>query len=140
MPEFSNTSLKRLDSCHDDLVTLFTTLVSEYDCSILCGYRTKGAQESAFMDGKTTVHWPNSKHNSHPSMAVDAGPWPLDWEDIKAFCLFAGWVLATARRLFNEGLMKHRVRWGGDWDGDHKTTDQRLNDLVHFELIPNAAD
>jgi len=26
------------------------------------------------------------------------------------------------------------LRWGGDWDGDTETNDNRFDDLVHFEL------
>lgn len=135
MPEFSQRSLERLSDCHDDLVVLFATVVAEYDCTVICGHRTKGAQEIAFMDQKTTVHWPDSKHNSMPSMAADVGPYPLAWDDIGSFYIFAGWVLCVARRLYTEGRITHRVRFGGDWDTDGKTTDQKFNDLVHFELV-----
>jgi hypothetical protein len=28
-----------------------------------------------------------------------------------------------------------RVRWGGDWDGDFETKDNKFDDLVHFEIL-----
>jgi len=27
------------------------------------------------------------------------------------------------------------IRYGGDWDGDKKTADQRFNDLPHWEIL-----
>ena len=136
MPAFGRRSRENLDTCHADLQLIFETVVDHFDCSIICGHRTKGAQERAVMKGFSKVHWPDSKHNAIPSMAVDATPYPLDWSDVKTFCLFAGWVLCTANRLLEEGGISHRLRWGGDWDSDNATSDNRFNDLPHFELIP----
>ena len=36
--------------------------------------------------------------------------------------------------LYDQGVITHKLRWGGDWDKDGSTTDQNLNDLPHFEL------
>jgi hypothetical protein len=41
----------------------------------------------------------------------------------------------VARILHNIGLMQYDIRWGGDWDRDNDFSDQKLNDLCHFELI-----
>ena len=40
-----------------------------------------------------------------------------------------------ADELYIAGKMKHRIRWGGDWDGDTDVKDQKFMDLPHFELI-----
>jgi peptidoglycan L-alanyl-D-glutamate endopeptidase CwlK len=53
---------------------------------------------------------------------------PLDWKDMKRFYYLAGIVKAVAL------ARKVKIRWGGDWDGDHDFKDQTFNDLVHFEL------
>jgi len=132
---FGQTSKDRLETCHPDLQAICNEVVVRSDCSIVCGHRTKGAQEIAVMGGKSKTHWPDSKHNQSPSLAIDVAPYPIDWSDTKRFCVFAGRFLDTAERLLEEGVITHKVRWGGDWDRDSSTTDQTFNDLVHFELI-----
>ena len=69
-----------------------------------------------------------SHHNSDPSRAVDVAPYPIDWNDTERFGRFAGFVLGMA------AAMGIPLRWGGDWDRDNDTHDQKFNDLVHFEL------
>lgn len=48
---------------------------------------------------------------------------------------FAGVMVAIADRLYKEGEIQHKLRWGGDWDGDHDFKDSKFIDLPHFELI-----
>lgn len=135
MYNYSQISEERLLGCHIDLQNLFREILKTYDHSILCGFRNKDAQEKAFDEGRTKVHFPFGKHNKKPSLAIDIAPYPIDWDNIKRFYHFAGFVEGTARRLLKEGLILHEVRWGGDWDSDHDFSDQDFNDLVHFELI-----
>ncbi len=128
MPHFSNTSLKRLQSCDERLQRLFQSVVQRFDCTVLEGHRTRDRQDAAFARGASTLQWPASKHNALPSLAVDVAPWPIDWDDRDRFHLFGGVVLGTAQAM---GL---DIRWGGDWDGDTATQDNVFDDLVHFEL------
>lgn len=134
MPHFGLTSRKRLDTCHQDLQAIFEEVVKGFDCAILCGHRDEVGQMLAYESGKSQLPWPDSKHNTYPSMAVDVAPWPLDWNDRGAFYMLAGYVLCTADRLKAEGKITHSLRYGGDWNGDHHTKDQRFDDLPHFEL------
>ena len=134
MPSFGQASQQRLNSCHTDLAVIFNEVVKTFDCSVVCGHRTKSEQDKVY-PRYSQVQWPKSKHNSLPSIAVDVIPYPVDWQDIKRFYLFGGYVLATARHLYDAGLVSHRLRWGGDWDVDTEVTDQKFNDLPHFELI-----
>jgi len=67
-------------------------------------------------------------------MAVDAVPYPIDWEDTKRMIFFAGFVICTAKRLKKEGKISHDIRWGGDWDRDTELKDNRFQDYPHFEL------
>lgn len=142
MPEFSQTSLNRLNSCHPDLQLIFTAVIaSGRDCSIICGHRSKIAQIEAFQAKLSKVEYPNSKHNAYPSMAVDVAPYfpgGIDWHDLGAFYLFAGYVQRMADELLASGQITHTLRYGGDWDGDKRTADQAFNDLPHFELIDAA--
>jgi peptidoglycan LD-endopeptidase CwlK len=128
MGTFSTASLERLTHVHPDLRRVFEEVVKHYDCSILCGHRGEEEQHIAFAQGRSKLDWPDSKHNGLPSKAVDAAPYPVDWNDAKRFYLFAGFVLGTAKQM---GV---NLRWGGDWDRDWDLSDNRFNDWPHFEL------
>lgn len=135
MPRYSNESLKQLATCHPDLQTLFNEVIKYFDCKITEGFRDQAAQEEAFRNGRTQLHWPNGNHNHFPSTAVDVYPYPIDMNDIKRFYYFAGFVKGIAQKLFDEGKIKHQIRWGGDWNNDTQVKDNKFADLVHFELI-----
>jgi peptidoglycan L-alanyl-D-glutamate endopeptidase CwlK len=136
MPEFSRTSLARLDTCHDDLQLIFAETVRLFDCSILEGHRDEDKQTMVFQKGLSKVEWPDGKHNTTPSMAADVAPYPIDWSDDFRFYFFAGYVSCVALRLKEQGKITHQVRWGGDWGMDGHMNDQTFDDLCHFELVP----
>lgn len=131
MPHFSQKSKDNLESCDSRLQYLFNQVVRHFDCTILIGHRTEEDQEKAFNDGKSKLHYPDSKHNRVPSYAVDVAPYPVDWDDRRRFDHFAGFVKGIASQV---GL---NIRWGGDWSGDFNLNDQTFDDLVHFEIINN---
>ncbi|CAK0742062.1 conserved hypothetical protein [Gammaproteobacteria bacterium] len=135
MPKFSQASFSKLTTCHPDLQCLMYEVVKYFDCTVLEGYRNEADQEAAFAKGNTKLHWPHGNHNRLPSMAIDVSPYPIDWNNSKRFYWFAGYVMGIAQKLKDDGKMTHSVRFGGDWDGDKDITDQKFNDLVHFELI-----
>ena len=134
MPNYSNSSKEKLESTHQDLQTIFHYVIKHFDNTIVCGERTREKQEEAFDNGFSKVHYPNSKHNSHPSMAVDSVPYPIEWENVNRMRVYAGYVLGIARMLKDYGDISHELRWGGDWDSDTVLKDQRFNDFPHFEL------
>lgn len=129
MFKFGKTSSERLVTCSYDLQILFRTVIIHRDCSILCGHRNEFDQNVAYKNGDSNLIFPYSKHNAIPSLAVDVAPYPIDWQDLHRFCEFAGYVNCIADQ------MRIKIRWGGDWDGDTATTDQKLMDFVHFELV-----
>lgn len=129
MPKFSQSSLRKLETCDGQLYQLFTEVVKTFDCTIVTGHRNKAAQNEKYQKGLTTVKYPNSKHNVLPAQAVDAAPYPIDWDDADRFYYFAGYVKGIAQQM---GIA---IRWGGDWDQDTETADQKFNDLGHFELV-----
>jgi peptidoglycan L-alanyl-D-glutamate endopeptidase CwlK len=135
MPKFSPISFTRLSTCHPDLQALFYEVIKTFDCMILEGYRNENDQDKAFMDGKSQLPWPNSKHNKSPSMAVDVTPYPLNFFNTTRLYWFAGYVMAIAQKLKDEGKITHSVRCGADWDNDMDITDQTFNDVSHFELV-----
>ena len=128
MPKFSKRSEDKLYSCQGGLIDLFEVVVREFDCTILCGYRGEVEQQALFEQDYSQVQYPDSKHNFDPSMAVDAAPWPIDWNDIGRFYYFAGHVKAFA---YSMGL---DLVYGGDWNDDTQVKDNKFNDLVHFQL------
>lgn len=131
MPAFSQRSLSKLETCHEDLQKLFKEVVKHFDCTITEGRRDKASQDEYFRTGKSKVEWPNSKHNAEApdmSRAVDVAPYPIDWKDKERFYYFAGVVQGIAMQ------MDISIRWGGDWDQDTQVHDQTFFDLPHFEL------
>ena len=139
MPAFSHTSQQRLNTCHQDLITLFHYVIKYYDCTIVCGQRGEVEQNKCYEDGSSQVKYPFSKHNVEPlSEAVDAAPYEnggIDWSERQMYH-FSGFVQGIARMLYDYGAMSHEIRLGADWDRDNDVQDQRFKDLPHFELVP----
>ena len=129
MPSFSDKSISKLAHCDARLQRVFHEVVRNFDCTILEGHRDKERQNRMVEEGKSQVRWPDGKHNTVPSMAVDVTPYPVVWDDRERQTLFAGFVLATAK------AMDIDLRWGGDWDRDTEVRDNTFDDLVHFEIV-----
>ena len=135
MAKFGKTSAKRLSTAHEVLQILFNRVIKLRDCSITCGHRPESEQTACFRRGVSKVQWPNSKHNSLPSLAVDAVPWPEKWGSEKAFLRLKDVIEEEWAQMVGDGLTEgSRLRWGGDWDGDGDRTDQTFHDLPHWEL------
>jgi hypothetical protein len=126
---FSRQSRVHLDTCHKDLQAIAEKAIEIMDFKITCGHRGESMQNLLFGLGKSTKQWPHGRHNSMPSEAVDLVPYPVDYEDEDRFLVLAGVIKAVAHFL---GI---GIRWGGDWDMDGLTTDERFRDLGHFELL-----
>jgi len=127
--KFGARSLEKLLECDERLQKVLHEVIKIYDCSVICGHRSQAEQNMAFKSGMSKVEWPNSKHNSKPSKAVDVVPHPLDWNDTKSFCYMAGIIMGTAHKL---GV---KLRWGGDWNMNNQLKDERFQDLPHFEIV-----
>ena len=141
MNNFSDISRERLKTCHRDLQTLFNHVIQDYDCSVICGFRTSKEQDEAYAAGNSQLEWPNSKHNSIPSLAVDVVPHEkvIDWGKLQS-AHFAGYVKGVADRLFHIGVISHHIRFGLDWDNDNDIDDTKFWDACHFEIVPNKRD
>lgn len=129
MPNFSRLSEQRLATCDARLQALLREAIKHVDFTVICGYRSQEEQEDAFRTGRSKVRYPNSKHNTLPSSAVDIAPYPIDWKDTARFARLAGYLERIAHE---QGI---RIRWGGDWDGDFATADERFIDMPHFEIV-----
>lgn len=131
MAQFSKISEERLLTCHPDIVAVCRELIKQYDFSVLCGYRDQKEQDKAFNEGNSKVIYPNSKHNTKPSLAVDLAPYNktephIDWGNVSAFKEM--WIRfdTIAKVLKNEGKISSIFVWGGSW-----TT---LKDYPHIEI------
>ena len=129
MPHYSERSKQRIKECHMDIQRLFFELIKYFDCTITEGHRGREKQNQYYEEGLTKVEYPGSKHNAIPSKAIDATPYPVDYEDRERQTYFAGMVLGVASQM---GI---KIRWGGDWDRDTEVDDNRFDDLPHFELV-----
>jgi len=128
MPSFSAKSKEALETCDIELNELFNEVIEHFDCTVLAGHRTEEEQNKAFRSNMSTLRWPDSKHNIKPSRAIDVVPYPIDWENLNRFYFFGGYVKGIAEK---RGI---KIRWGGDWDNDTLTNDQKFMDLPHFEI------
>ena len=132
MPRYSRKSEECLVTCDERLQQLMRHVLPHFDHKILCGHRGKKEQDEAFSIGGSQKQWPNSKHNSLPSRAVDVAPYPYDPKDHERICFFAGHAMMAAKTL---GI---NIRWGGDWNSDTHIRDTTFRDLFHFELMDDV--
>ena len=126
MYKFGKRSLKNLSQAHPDLQILFHEVIKHMDISVICGYRGEKEQNEAFRNGNSMLKYPNSKHNKLPSLAVDAVPYPIDWNNIGRFDELGEFVLKKADELRKEGRIKSKIVWGGEW--------KKFPDKPHYEI------
>ena len=129
MPSFSRRSKDKLETCDSRLQDIMQEVIKHYDCTILEGHRDEATQDEYFRTGRSKVEYPNSKHNSYPSKAIDVVPYPIDWNDKERFYHFGGFVKGIAAQM---GI---KLRWGGDWNSNNDFKDQTFHDLPHFEIL-----
>lgn len=116
---FSKKSLARINECHPDLQKIALELIKEMDVTVLCGHRDEVSQNEAFINGKSKLRWPKSKHNKTPSLAIDMAPCPMDWNDIPSFMLMCSKIERIA------SILKIEIRLGRDFS---------FKDFPHIEL------
>lgn len=140
MYKWGTNSRKILDTCHPIIRATFTEALSLglVDITASEGFRHRERQNDLFERGKSKVSWPDSRHNSMPSEAIDAYPFvngkvSYDWNH----CIFlAGIIQSVSKRMFQTQVLDGWLRWGGNWDMDGEPiTDQDFQDLGHFEIV-----
>jgi len=129
MPSFGERSKANLETCDPALRSVLEDLIKYIDFAVICGYRTQEEQDVAYDEGKSELKYPQSKHNSYPSRAVDIAPYPIDWFNAARFAHLAGLAIGLAKE---RGI---NLRWGGDWNQNGELTDNKFNDLPHLELV-----
>ena len=124
MSKFGKRSKERLKGVDRRLVSVLNELIKIMDVTIIEGLRSEQRQEKLLKAGSTKTKF--SKHIE--GKAVDLAPYPIDWEDRDRFHYMGGMIRGIAKQL------NVNVRWGGDWDSDGETKDNRFDDLVHVEI------
>ena len=151
MPKFSESSIYQLSTCDERLRKLFYEVIKHVDRTIIQGHRSLEEQKKAYESGASKLL--SGKHNTDPSLAVDAAPYipgkkipwpeiPKDWGDkvsrntyianLNQFYYFSGIVMGIATE------MKLPIRWGGDWTRDNDVANDSFLDLVHYEIDEQA--
>lgn len=143
MAKWSSRSLAAYETLHPSLQLLCDKVLQIHDCSIVYGYRSKELQDKLHAEGKSKLKFPQSKHNTFPSEAVDLIPYVKgqDPYHLPLITHFAGIVLGVARELYNSAQMRYRIRWGGNWSTqpDNPSFTEileqgRFFDAAHYEL------
>jgi len=139
--KLSNTSKERLETCHPDLILITETAIKAcpVDFGVAQGHRSVEQQYEYFLQGKSRIDGKTKKgkHNYNPSMAEDIYAYvngKAVWGGA-SMIFVAAYFTATADRLYDEGKITHKIRWGGNWDIDGEIlTDQSFDDQPHLEL------
>ena len=136
MPKFGNRSKNNLLQCDIRIQSIMNEVIKFYDCTIITGHRGKIEQNEKFSEGTSKVRYPDSTHNTIPSLAVDVAPWPIpeNWgiysfKELAKFYMLAGIILYEANK------QGYTLRWGGDWNMDFNFNDNTFDDLIHYEII-----
>jgi peptidoglycan L-alanyl-D-glutamate endopeptidase CwlK len=122
----NKTSIKKLSTCHPDIVRLAKAVNEVYPIQCICGFRDETEQTKAFQNGMSKKKFPDSKHNKKPSLAGDFVPDPdrnpatLDWGDIKSFELMC---LTFEQKADELGI---KIRLGRDFS---------FKDFPHIEIL-----
>lgn len=122
----NSASLDRLRQCDPRLQELIRRVDEIYPIHVICGHRNKEDQDKAFLDKKSKLKFPDSKHNKTPSLAVDIVPDPdrssktISWVDITAFEIMCLAVEAIAEE------QDIKIKLGRDFS---------FKDWPHIELI-----
>lgn len=119
-------SLTRLVGVHPHLVQVVKRAIeiTEFDFGVFEGVRTLARQKELVAAGKSKTL--NSRHLS--GHAVDLYPTgnPIPWER----------CVAVKAAMFAAAAEQHvPLRWGGDWDMDGDSKDEKFYDGPHFELL-----
>ena len=133
MPRFGRNSESHLETADERIQLVLREGIKVIDFYVLCCFRDEEDQNLALALGNSTKQWPDGKHNiGPPTPAVDIAPCVpgvrIDWKDLPAFARLIGFLEHIA---YVNGIP---TRWGGDWNQNYRTVDERLVHLGHLEL------
>ena len=161
MYRFSSKSSAKLEQANEDHQRLWPEVIkwTPIDFGISFTYRDPDEQFELYKKGRKLVNgvWliedrkqivtfkdgykKQSKHNFNPSKAVDVYAYingKASWDPMHLAAI-GGVVMSVAAQLYKEKEMKHRLRWGFNWDMDgvlvNMDKDESFVDLPHFESV-----
>lgn len=119
-------SLAKLDTIKPELraVCLKAFETMPFDITVIEGVRTLERQKQLLAQGATKTL--NSKHLVRE--AVDMAPYPVDWKNLDRFRTMRDHMFEAAKELGT------KIRWGGDWNRNGDSKDEKFYDGPHFEL------
>lgn len=132
--KFGVKSSANLSTLHEDLQMILKDAIQYIDFSVLCGHRDKLEQNQLYKEGKSKVQYPNSKHNTEPSLAVDIAPYPINWNNTQRFAEMIRFIQGLAFGKWNI-----RLRVGMDWNCDY-IRNESFYDFPHVELHSKLVD
>ena len=141
---YSKDSLAQRATCDPRLQQVLDEMIKLLDHKILIGHRGQMEQDLAYAQKRSKTPWPQSKHNSVPSLAVDVAPfystppsirWPSNEimrnPDAQVFARYA-YLVGLARGIASQ--LGINLRSGMDWDSDGEIADNSFMDLPHLEI------
>ena len=72
---FSKSSKAREETCHPLIQDWLNEIIKWRDCTVAWGHRGEKDQNEMFAKGLSRCKYPESKHNTDPSLAVDVYPY-----------------------------------------------------------------
>lgn len=125
--QFSQSSKDKLRGVHPDLVKVVSLAlsISEVDFKVIEGVRTQERQAYLFKTHATKTM--QSRHLT--GHAIDIVPLPVVWNNLAAFGTVAKAMFKASEQL------KIPIRWGGDWNRNGRSDDEKFYDGPHFELL-----
>jgi len=129
---FSKSSKERLETCHPLIQDWLNEIIKWRDCTVAWGHRGEDEQNEMFASGLSRCKYPESKHNTDPSLAVDVYPYvngrmvngSYDEDDI-LIDRFIGFAQAVA------ALRGIPIKSASEWKGF-------IGDLGHWELYKDV--
>lgn len=128
MGKFTIKENNLLKTCAWDLQRVLQEVIKYHKFTILHGHISEQEQTENYLNKITNTQWPDGRHNSYPSKAVDISPIiePVDWQKyIMEFYKLAAIVKFVAKSM-NINIY---------WRGDEIESPKRMEDLIHFELL-----
>lgn len=124
--KLSQKSEQMMLGVHPDLVRVVHRAIelTTVDFKVVEGVRSIARQKE--LVAKKVSKTMNSRHLS--GHAVDLVPLPVDWSNKQAFSIVADAMFQAAKQI---GV---KIRWGGDWNENDRSDDERFYDGPHFEL------
>ena len=158
--KLGKSSKKVYDTLHPDLQTIISWGLSKcaVDFTLYEGHRPPAVQFQYYKKGRELDHRTGKysvvnkkavitnvdgyniigKHNYNPSHAVDLRAYvpnkeQLTW-DTEHLSYIAASLIMVAEFLYEDGIIQHKLRWGGNWDKDGDLADNNLCDRPHLEI------